>query len=293
MRLADFSSFIEVATTLNIALVAIEYVKTYTNVLCSQVFNFQDFINKSFVKCEKILVDRMTLEHIPSVSVEGRSTNSLIEKAKRDREKIEEKIEDEKGRFNNKIKSVCEAKNISSVGLWHFLLGLVALYVIGIAGDTETAVMKSIWCCMIVCTIVYSVVGWLSKEESENNVFCNYSSLRHSIVYFVLALGISLLVSIFCCVNGFFYSIWDWFLPVTLPFIYSNFLAAVIKVWGKAHAIKNEIKESSDEIQNNCSKLKAEVDSLLTVCSISNRLGVESPSIDVSDNHSQNNTGRE
>lgn len=96
MRLADFSSFIEVATTLNIALVAIEYVKTYTNVLCSQVFNFQDFINKSFVKCEKILVDRMTLEHIPSVSVEGRSTNSLIEKAKRDREKLKKKLKTRK-----------------------------------------------------------------------------------------------------------------------------------------------------------------------------------------------------
>lgn len=276
MRLADFSSFIEVATTLNIALVAIEYVKTYTNVLCSQVFNFQDFINSSFSKCEESLVDKNTLEHLSPDNINGCSTNSLIEKAKRDREKIVERIKEEKASFKDKIKLVCEAQNISSVSLWHFFLGLTGLFFVGI--ENYIALIKSVWGCMIVFSIIYSVCGWIAKDKKRDSAFFDYSSLRHSIIYFLGALIISIIVSVFCgCVNVFFDSIWDWAMPLTLFIMYCNFIAAVIKVWIKAQTVKNEIRESCSQIQRECEGLMNTVDRLTSLSDISKQLGVDAP----------------
>lgn len=276
MRLADFSSFIEVATTLNIALVAIEYVKTYTNVLCSQVFNFQDFINSSFSKCEESLVDKNTLEHLSPDDVNGRSTNNLIEEAKREREKIVERIKEKKAFFKDKIKLVCEAKNISSVSLWHFFLGLTGLFVVGI--EDHIAFTKPLWGCLIVFTIIYSVWGWIAKDKNHDSAFFDYSSLRHTIIYFSGALLISIIVSVFCgYVNVFFNSIWDWAMPLTLFIMYCNFIAAVIKVWIKAQTVKNEIKESCSQIQKECKDLKDAVDKLISLSDISKQLGVDAP----------------
>ena len=275
MRLGDFSSFIEMATTLNIALVAIEYVKTYTNVLCSQVFNFHDFINSSFSKCEETLVDKNTLEHISPNDIDGRSTNSLIEAVKRKREKIIEEIKEEKASFKDKIKSVCEAKNISSVSLWHFFLGVTGLFLIGI--EDHFALTKAVWGCLIILTIIYSVWGWIAKEKKRDSVFSDYSSLRHTIIYFSTGLIISIVVAYCGCVDSFFDSIWDWAMPLTLFIMYCNFVAAVVKVWVKSQTVKNEIKESCSKIQKECDELKSTVDGLTSISDISKKLGVDAP----------------
>ena len=48
MMLSDFSPMIELAVTLNIAFVAVEYVKSYTNAVCNQLFNFAEYLKQSF-----------------------------------------------------------------------------------------------------------------------------------------------------------------------------------------------------------------------------------------------------
>lgn len=73
---------------MSIAFVAVEYVKSYTSILCERFFKFQDFVEQSFKECRDILTDKETLEHICPIDIEGRSTNTAIEDAKRKNESL-------------------------------------------------------------------------------------------------------------------------------------------------------------------------------------------------------------
>lgn len=72
MAINDFSAIIQLAATLCIAFVAVEYVRSFIGVLCERFFKFQDFIAKSFQECRDILTDRDTLEHIEPIVIEGK-----------------------------------------------------------------------------------------------------------------------------------------------------------------------------------------------------------------------------
>lgn len=273
MELTNFSSLIEVATTLSIAFVAIEYVKSYTKVLCNQVFQFHEFITDSFGECAQTLVDEETLEHIDAHQIDGKSTINLIEKVKRNREILNNKIEEEQNKFKNKIENVCEAKNISSVSLWLFFYGIVALFLIGINIPSNTE--HVFWSILTLCSFIYAISGWISKTENKS-FFVNFASLRHAIVFFALALLISILVSSLWCVKlvPYINEFWEKMLILSIVLMYSNFIAAVIKVWINATSVKREISEMSNKLKKECSNLQKEIDRLLSVSECSNLLNL-------------------
>ena len=95
MMLNDFSPMIELAVTLNIAFVAVEYVKSYTNAVCNQLFNFADYLKQSFEECRSLLVDEITLNSIPNTEINGKSIAGQVEQAKISREKITSDIKHE------------------------------------------------------------------------------------------------------------------------------------------------------------------------------------------------------
>lgn len=276
MGINDFSSFIEVAATLNIALVAIEYVKTYTRVLCNQVFKFQVFIEESFQGCLDILIDKETLDHISDVEVGGKSTLHVIEGVKRKREQLVDRIDAKKKEFNDKIELTCEAKNVSSISLWLFLYGLSGLYIMGFA---DSGFLKSVWGCLTFFTLLYSCFGWCADDKNcSGSKLKDFSSLRHSIVFFVLALVISLILSFFVHgLVGFFTLAWPYFLPVTPLFMYSNFIFAVVKIWKNATDIKKDIESSSKDIKDECLGLTDEANQLIAVNDLNSRLAVDEP----------------
>lgn len=269
MGISNFSSLIEVATTLSIALVAIEYVKTYTKVLCNQVFKFQDYICSSFRECMQILVDKETLEHIQPTNIEGMSTNNMIERLKRSREKLSNEINREKEKFEKDIELICEAKNISSISLWLFLYGLTALFIIGI--EETNIISHSFWIYLTIFTIIYAILGWGLKIKCIK-WFSDFSSLRHSILCFTFAAIFSLVVEKFIFQLSLSDFWWNIFLSISVIFMYSNFIAAVIIVWRKAMAVKRGIKESSDKLKTQCEDLQKEVNQLLNVNNIREQL---------------------
>mgnify|MGYP004473838103 CR=1 FL=1 len=108
MMLSDFSPMIELAVTLNIAFVAVEYVKSYTNAVCNQLFNFAKFLDGSFEECKSLLVDDVTLNSIHDSKINGNSIAGEIEKAKISRERISNEISNELQAF--KIKKCMSVK---------------------------------------------------------------------------------------------------------------------------------------------------------------------------------------
>lgn len=275
MELNDFSSLIEVAVALNIAFVAVEYVKTYTKVLCNQVFKLHDFIAASYMECMQSLVDEETLSHIrPNKIGENKNTNNLIEKAKREREKIRKEIDTEKETFSLKIENVCEAKNVSAISLWLFFYGLVALFLFGLKLNPCREYI--FWSFLSLSTFIYVLIGWFFNNKSKS-VFQDYSSLRHAIIWFSIVLIICLIPTLFL---GSYLSpiidyIWPFVLFLSLSLMYSNFVAAVIKVWNKADNIRKEIKASSEQIKNRCSTLQGDVNKLINVNEVCDLLDLE------------------
>lgn len=272
MELNDFSSLIEIAVTLSIAFVAIEYVKTYTKVLCNQVFNFQEYIFERFENCKTRLVDEETLNHIEPNTIDGRSTMHLIEGAKRKREIISSEIETEKNKFCEIIEDVCEAGNMSSVSLWMFFYGITALFLIGCKIDANW--FHICWTILTFFTILYSGFGWFIGKCRK--WYANFASLRHSIISYVLSLLISIgLASLFYDSNCLFVEeIWNIVLMISLFCMYSNFIAAVAKVWIKAKKVKKDIDDSSQNLVNKCNTLTREVDTLINLNSLSSQMQV-------------------
>jgi hypothetical protein len=95
MEISNFSSLIEVGVALNIACVAIEYVKSYNDVLCNQVFNLEHKIETAVKECRSKLnevMDVTTLTNLPNTVIGGRNTEVLKQRLLRSRETLTQDI---------------------------------------------------------------------------------------------------------------------------------------------------------------------------------------------------------
>jgi len=271
LSLSGFSSVIELATTLNIAFVAIEYVKTYTKVLCEQVFDLKHFIQQTFEKCNSALPDQGTLATIPHMTINNHNIDEKVEKLKRDREILQKEIQTTKSKHEEKVNDVCEAKNVSSISLFLFFIGVSGLILLGFEKNYQS-IVRCLWSIFFICSLIYCIIGWGVSEESKHRVF-NFESLRHAIISFFVVLVISSSIFIWHQIADIFIQrVWNWFLPVSVLFSFSNFVIASGKIWYKARDTKVEIKKSQEEIIKKCQDLSSKVNQMISVRDLANDL---------------------
>lgn len=271
LSLSGFSSVIELATTLNIAFVAIEYVKTYTKVLCNQVFDLKQFIQRAFQECVSGLPDSGTLATIPHITINEHNTDELVEKLKRDCELLLKEINNTKELHEEKVDEVCEAKNVSSISLFLFFVGVGGLILSGFEADYQS-IVRCLWSIFFICSLIYCIIGWGVSEESKHRVF-NFESLRHAIISFFVVLVISSSIFIWHQIADIFIQrVWNWLLPVSVLFSFSNFVIASGKIWYKARDTKVEIKKSQEEIIKKCQDLSSKVNQMISVRDLANDL---------------------
>lgn len=265
MMLCDFSPMIELAVTLNIAFVAVEYVKSYTNAVCNQLFNFAKFLNNSFEECKSLLVDNVTLNSIHDSKINGNSIAGEIEKAKISREKISNEINNELQSFKIKIGNVCQSKSISSVSLWLFLYGLTDLFCMGIASIFEYEYVELFISWLTIFTVLYTVLGWIVGEKGYKMCCLDFTSLRHALCSFIIGLCISGLCTYCGLLYGKCTSIFPFILVGSVLYMYSNFVVSSIMIWNRAAKVKKEIKTNASRYKEKCKKLQYDVNQLLTV----------------------------
>ena len=264
MEISNFSSLIEVGVTLNIACVAIEYVKSYTNVLCNQVFNLNTLIEKAAKECKDKLdevMDATTLSNLPNTVVGGRNTEILKQRLIRNRETLSSDIEEKKESLSMSIKNVCEVKNISSICLWLFLFGLTGLFLIGFETNACNFGLHLFWFYLTIFSTLFCVIGWNRKEEERVWWKFDYNSLRFSIISFIVCVIVCfflLFVSSIEVLNIVEY-VWSYVLIYSMALIYSNFIVSAIKIWNKAKKGKNDIEREKQELLNRCSIWNNEV----------------------------------
>lgn len=272
MIIDDFSPMIELAVTLNIAFVAVEYVKSYTNAVCNQLFNFGQFLKDAFGECKSLLVDDITLNSIHVSNINGNSIAGEIEKAKITREKISSDINDELQYFKLKVEKVCQSKCISSVSLWLFLYGLSYLFCMGIESKVKDECIEMFILWQTIFTFIYTILGWSIGEKGYKKCFFDFTSLRHAICSFVIGLCLSLLFTYIClqadkCVHSF-----SLIVVISVLYMYSNFIVSSIMVWHKASKVKNEIRTNANGYKDKCNRLQHDVDQLLTINEVELRI---------------------
>lgn len=95
IQIDNFSSLIELIATISIGFVAVEYVKSYTSILCEKIFQYVSFISKSYDECRELLTDQDTLEHIEVIDVGGKSIIDAVERLKLEHENLHKEIREE------------------------------------------------------------------------------------------------------------------------------------------------------------------------------------------------------
>lgn len=269
MTINNFSALIQLAATLSIAFVAVEYVKSYTSVLCEKFFKFHEFIKDSFEQCRAILTDIDTLSHIQPIDIGGgKTTNSEIEAAKRNNEALTKEIDTEEQKKKEEMNCVCQAKSMSSMCFFIFLYNTLLLFVGGVE-ESHPYFVHSFSFSYGLLGVLYIVFGWWLGEKEEPARFCDFASLRHSIFGFLIIFLLSLISAII--VHLFFF---DWFLYmlapywwylfiITLLFTYANFVIFVFKIRIKAKSFKNTVLESKSKLEEKCKKAEESVSDLM------------------------------
>lgn len=269
MELSNFSSLIEVGVTLNIACVAIEYAKSYTSTLCNQVFNLKSQIANSCKECEESLTDETTISNLPNANLNGANTDILKDRLKSKRNTLISDIAKKKKELEEKIKEVCEVKNISSICLWLSMLGLTGLFLIGFEDTTEGAENPGIhlyWTILTLFSVIFTVLGW-KRGDKEKPLWkvIDYCSLRFSLFTFLICSALSTTVY-FLIIGAEFVSYierwWSAILVFSMFLIYSNFVASSIEVWNKAKRGQNEIIKEKGELMKRCEEINSQVNSL-------------------------------
>lgn len=292
MMINDFSPMIELAVTLNIAFVAVEYVKSYTNAVCNQLFNFGQFLKDAYGECKSLLVDDITLNSIRVSDINGKSIASEIEKAKITREKISSEINDDLQSFKLKVEKVCQSKCISSVSLWLFLYGLSFLFCMGLDSIVEEECIKMFILWLTIFTFVYTILGWSIGEKGYKKCFFDFTSLRHAICSFVIGLCLSILLTYICLQADKFVCSFSLIVVLGVLYMYSNFIVSSIMVRLKASKVKDEIKTNANAYKDKCKKLRHDVDQLLAINEVELKIVNNNQSVVLDGSLSQENQTR-
>ena len=278
MTMNSFSALIQLAATLSIAFVAVEYVRSYTNVLCEKFFKFNDFLKDTYEYCRSLLTDIDTLSHIQPIEIgRGKNTYSEIEAAKRTNEALTKEINEEEEKKKNELSTVCQAKGMSSMCFFVFLYSTLLLLMSGL----EDVFESSVHCFVSILgtlSVIYLVLGWCFGEKEVPWRFCDFASLRHSIFGFI---GIVILSAILCIIFRFYSCDWfDFYISqywwyaffVSIVITYVNFVVYVFVIRSKAKSFINTVGESKETLEGKCKEAEERVSDLMRTTRLISKL---------------------
>jgi hypothetical protein len=268
---------LELAAGINIVFVAVEYSKSYTHILFDKVYNFPNLITTSFKQCHDVLLWRETLSNLESVEIEGKSTLPQIEKTKIELEKLETAITQEEKEIKDTGHTLCESKSFSSLSLWNFLFAIVALVLSGIEDKYQSFAVMSFYI-LSIFTLLFVITGWIRGEKNGKKIkILNYSSLSNTIITFITVFIISLLLTIFFHKNiveliGNDILLHNFTIACCVLIPFFNFVAYLIIIRKKVTYIKKEINDKVSSVTQKCNILKEEVENLVAVNTVKNKL---------------------
>lgn len=276
MQIDNFSPLIELIATISIGFVAVEYVKSYTSILCEKIFQYVSFISKSYEECRELLTDQDTLEHIELIDVGGKSIIEAVEKLKVDHENLRKEIREEEEKQKNDIIEASQSKSLSSICFYVFLSSIILLW----GASFEKQWQNEIHVFFLIYSsfsVLYLIFAWILGEKEKTYTVLNFSSLRHSFICFVVIFLLSLIFTVFLrmyCVS-FLEPIW---LIVVIAYIvlsYLNFAVFAWKINRLAKKFRKKVNSSKKDMIQKCERISKEVQDLLAVGRVNSKLSIK------------------
>lgn len=274
MIINDFCEPVSLVASLSIAFVAIESVKSYTSVLCERFFRFQDFVKKSFDECRALLTDPETLNHLDIADIgDGKTTVPEVEALKRERESLQKEIDETETEKKNCLPAACEAKSMSSLCLFVFLINAVFLFV----GSIESLFLSfshGFICVFSLFSLGYIILGWCVGEENNPHRCLDYTSLKHPSVAFGVIIVLSLVLSSFISghLESFLDEWWWLFLLIIVVASYLNFIIYVLKIKQMAKEYTQGVNKTKGILSEKCDSATKKVNELIAATKLINRL---------------------
>lgn len=244
----NFATLLQFLASVSIVFVAVEYARVYAQTLYERLFRFTEYLEYVYKDC--ILPDDNTIKGLTPITVGENNTELQIEEIKRDIEKIQKQIKEFQEEQMQKVQSICEAKSMSAMCFFFFLGCLFLLFL----GSVESAYPEFahkttfIFCCLSYFVIV---AGWLLGEAKCQCRWCNFTSLLHLFILFIICLILSLLVGWTIPLTAehlqnITYIRW-WVLLGYNILVVSNFVVFTIRIWYKIRKQKNEVSRKVQE----------------------------------------------
>ncbi len=271
--LSNYSSLLEIAAAVNIAFVAVEYSKSYTQTLSEKVFDFPNIINRAFQPCNKVIFQKDTLNEMQPIILGEKTTFVQIQQSLIDIEKLEEEIESKRKKMNEKMLLVCNYAHFPSLSLWNFLFSIVLLFVSGYEYvDSDFSIIFVLLISLF--TFLFQLFGWIVNDENKQSTpYC----LSNSILVFIGVILFSIIIAFFtksyATILNETFLIGNWIYFITLlPFI--NFVVFFYFVRRKIKKLKKWIVTESDESVKKSEAIQKTIDELTAVISISRKLSI-------------------
>ena len=268
---------IGLTATLTIAFVAVEYVKSYTRVVCNRFFSLEKTVTDTFAECVKCLTDTETLESITPPMIGGRSTNNIVQQAQLKNEALRKNISDLQNEKLAEIGSVCRARSMSSLCFFLFMSNTLLLFLAGLEG--RLGLYTHIACIVLsVCSVLYLVLGWCLGEKPKPVRFFNFTSLRHPIYSVGCTVALAIIATVLAkvyLISPFVQNIQECWWMFLLGFIivsYINFIMFVVKIWRKALRFLDDIYELKRIKKKECEDAQADIKDLLGTCRLNDKL---------------------
>lgn len=282
MELDSFSAILQLAATLNIAFVAVEYAKGYTNTLSEKVFRLPKQIEEAFRPIISKLPDKETLETLKPHEVDGKSTAFFIEKVKREREKINENIEISKKELNEKTTSLCQSKSFSFLSLYFSVYSIVALFFSGFNTENNGCFQVA-WTIFTALSCVLAIIGWIFGEKEKQWRCFDFSSLGQSLVFLVIIIVLSVVCG--CIKSWDSLDFWHFIVAFTAMLPFLSFIVFFFKIKHKVRKIKAEIQKEVNNFNEAVNKIETDTNVIISSCKIGDYLStqekeIEKPSID-------------
>lgn len=275
MDLDSFASLLQLAATLNIALVAVEYAQGYTHVLSQKVFRFPEKVQNELKTLSERIPDQETLNRIEPQEINGKSTSILIEEIKRKRELFFQEYARKEKLLMDEIGKICHSKSFSFLSLFFCFYSIAALFVSGFSPQGNR-LWQTFWITYTLLSAAVAIWVWMQGEKQTKFRWMNFSSLKHSLLYSLSAI----FFSVATCLAFLFFpeksvlppAAWNTIVvfSAVLPFL--NFCIFYLKTKSKARNVKLSIQKTLNELAPEAEEIIGKAEKLRSVCDLNNDL---------------------
>ena len=261
----DLFPAIQLLATVTLGFVFLGHTDFFTKILREKFFHVPQLINDVKKECCDLIPDKTTLESLRPIKVANGDTQKRIEELKIMCEQAQDDLKKFEEQCNSDLEDRSQLHSLSSMSLFVFLSSIILLLTLplrNICGDTYN-LFFSTFC------FIYILLGCFLGESTKGWTIVNFCSHKHSVVYIVILLLLS--VAVFLILHGFETLLKEYTSYAVFAYIiigWGSYLVYSIKLWRKIRKYKADVIKKKEPIIEQCKKIKTEYGVLMTVAKV-------------------------